>query len=113
MVTLKLTGAQAKWVKDNLPGFIETFEEEASEITSILVTGSITSYNQSFSLIFMSDKTASSTICTVDLIEVDWKVLETFQFIGVYQEIMQRNPKIARETDPDYIALKRTITINI
>lgn len=109
MVTFKLTGSQAKWIKDNLPGFIETFEDKASDISCILVSGNISVYRHSFQLIFMSDKTATSTICCVNDYGVEWRNLEAFQFIGIYQGIMQNNPKIAKETDSEYVVLKKTI----
>lgn len=110
MVTFKLTGSQAKWVKDNLPGFIEEFEDMDSDINTILVSGNITSYYHSFQLIFMANTNAIATICHVNDEDIEWEDLEAFQFIGMYQSIMQRTPKIAKETDSEFVVLKKTIT---
>lgn len=110
MITFKLTGSQAKWVKDNLPGFMEEFEDMASDINTILVSGNITAYHRNFQLIFMSNTNATATICHVNNDDIQWQDLEAFQFIGTYQNIMQRNPKVAKETDSEYVVLKKTIT---
>lgn len=110
MVTFKLTGSQVMWIKNNLPGFIDEFEDEASDVNNILVSGNITAYYCEFQLIFMCDKNATSTICCVSDDSIEWKDLQPYQFIGIYQNIMQRNPKIAKETDSEYAVLKKTIS---
>ena len=110
MVVFKLTGSQAKWVKENLPGFVQHLGHKSSMISTVLIQGYISLYQRSFTLIFSGEETTFGTICRVSTDNgVEWEVLEGLRFITTYAGIVNRNPGVCVETDSEYIVLKKTI----